>query len=685
MDICQECPAYQIGSASGCVFCPAGSTRLVGEYECTPAPIGYYTNAESEGPKPCAVGRYGDSVGRTDEKCSGACAEGYYCAEGSTTPTPPACTVGYYLEETASTDGSNSTTVSCVPCDDTVMDCSVPGITVANMPIKSGGWRYASTTTTIIECFNPDACAGNLGIAAVAAAPAATINATGNASDSTNATSSRRRQLSGGNASEVDETFGDSLCAPGHTGFLCGECKPNWHGYKDAALCTECTGSLVSAFLPLIALVVIIIVAGLVKWRMGSIGINIETALEGGLQEAVNEKVDEKKTEAFDAMDGKLAKKVAENEAKGWTPASHNSMDILLDLAFESLDKDQNGFLTPEELHEVLKAKVPDLTFQTVNDYFDQMLKTGVDANNDGKVSTKEIADWWRKQREAKPNIFLRIVGRLQKFSVKLKILVSLWQILMGLGAIFSIPFPPIYSAATEAVGGLVQIELPAMMPVDCIIRTSYYSKLVFKTVWPLLFYAIFGISAKIQRKRGQDGAADSLINLAFLIMFIVYPGVSTSLLSMFYCVPLEDGSSYLRPDLSLECSTPLHATMVIYTLIMLVLHTIGTPAIYCYLFFWKHNTALEALKEQELADAHMEKLTQEMKFIGNKEVINKEEKPRIEPEDVLPGYMLKLTGGYEYRTYWFELWETVRKVLIVGVPSTFTDRGGTSQLFWVC
>ena len=27
---------------------------------------------------------------------------------------------------------------------------------------------------------------------------------------------------------------------------------------------------------------------------------------------------------------------------------------------------------------------------------------------------------------------------------------------------------------------------------------------------------------------------------------------------------------------------------------------------------------------------------------------------------------------------------ETIRKVLIVGVPSTFNDRGGTAQLFWV-
>ena len=37
----------------------------------------------------------------------------------------------------------------------------------------------------------------------------------------------------------------------------------------------------------------------------------------------------------------------------------------------------------------------------------------------------------------------------------------------------------------------------------------------------------------------------------------------------------------------------------------------------------------------------------------------------------------------YEYRTYAFEVFETVRKVLIVGIPATFPERGGTAQLFW--
>ena len=90
---------------------------------------------------------------------------------------------------------------------------------------------------------------------------------------------------------------------------------------------------------------------------------------------------------------------------------------------------------------------------------------------------------------------------------------------------------------------------------------------------------------------------------------------------------------------------------MIVFTLIMLGLHTIGTPAIYSYLFFWKHHAALEALREQEMRDAYEAKLAEDPTYVSSTEVKSNEDKPRIEPEDVLPGYVLKLTGGYEYRT----------------------------------
>ena len=105
-------------------------------------------------------------------------------------------------------------------------------------------------------------------------------------------------------------------------------------------------------------------------------------------------------------------------------------------------------------------------------------------------------------------------------------------------------------------------------------------------------------------------------------MQFILYPSISNSLLSMFYCVPLEDGTAWLRVDLSLQCvdasgtTVARRAAMIAFTLVMIVLHTVGTPAVYTYLLFWKHKSALDALKEQELNDHYLTKL-EELKIGG--------------------------------------------------------------------
>ena len=118
--------------------------------------------------------------------------------EGGSSIDACVCQAGYFLK-------SNETSRKCMPCNPLLMDCSIPGITIANMPIKLGGWRLSNATSTVYECFNPGACVGNPGVAG------------------SNATQ-RRRLDAGASAS----TAGDALCAPGHMGFLCGTCIDDW-------------------------------------------------------------------------------------------------------------------------------------------------------------------------------------------------------------------------------------------------------------------------------------------------------------------------------------------------------------------------------------------------------------------------------------------------------------------------
>ena len=140
----------------------------------------------------------------------------------------------------------------------------------------------------------------------------------------------------------------------------------------------------------------------------------------------------------------------------------------------------------------------------------------------ESRAAAAPNAKWDIKNRLAK------LISRVAKFSVKFKILVSLWQILQGIGAAFSIPFPPFYEQVVSTVSGVLQIELPAVMPLDCIIATSYYSKLAFKCIWPLIAYAVFGVSSKLFRKCGKVDQADSCINFGFFVMFVIYPSVSS-------------------------------------------------------------------------------------------------------------------------------------------------------------
>ena len=50
-----------------------------------------------------------------------------------------------------------------------------------------------------------------------------------------------------------------------------------------------------------------------------------------------------------------------------------------------------------------------------------------------------------------------------------------------------------------------------------------------------------------------------------------------------------------------------------------------------------------------------------------------------------IPPYVLQLTAGYEMRTYWFEILETLRKLLLIGMP-VFFESGSFGQLvFGLC
>mmetsp|Transcript_14181 Transcript_14181/g.30690 ORF Transcript_14181/g.30690 Transcript_14181/m.30690 type:complete len:1885 (-) Transcript_14181:36-5690(-) len=102
-----KCPAGRFGNTTNifsenCTgvcfdgfFCPEGSTSPTQE-DC---PVGFYCPAGCQDPIPCPAGRYGSSSRAVSSVCDGLCEKGYYCETGSTSSRAKICPKGSYCPE----------------------------------------------------------------------------------------------------------------------------------------------------------------------------------------------------------------------------------------------------------------------------------------------------------------------------------------------------------------------------------------------------------------------------------------------------------------------------------------------------------------------------------------------------------------------------------------------------------
>eukprot|EP00964_Phaeocystis_antarctica_P088774 scaffold56516_cov72-Phaeocystis_antarctica.AAC.1 len=90
-----------------------------------------------------------------------------------------------------------------------------------------------------------------------------------------------------------------------------------------------------------------------------------------------------------------------------------------------------------------------------------------------------------------------------EAFGVKLKILISLYQMLQGIGVTFNIQWPKIYGDALRSLrslGSIVQIDLLQAMPIECIVNFGFLGSLIVRTAVPLLLIVLLAGLSKLFR-----------------------------------------------------------------------------------------------------------------------------------------------------------------------------------------
>ena len=628
---------------SACSLCPRGKfVSMGGGSMCEECPIGSFCREGASAPELCPAGRFGDTPGRGDDLCSGQCATGHYCPVGSRNSTTVKCPPGTYspaLGATSAVDcmdcdqdaycpigtttpigcdlnkvtlsigvalledcvcdaqyygvSTPNGTTDCRACVPDKVDCAAPGSSLYQLAVRPTYWRRFnySLVEEVEVCFNPDACVP------LVVAPAVLENATANATDlgtsvnATTANATSRRRLSVASLSPSMVTYGDALCTDGHTGPFCSNCVSGYFGGSDIKLCQACEGDVGMAFMPLIMLLLVLAILLIFFIRGGR---------------------------------GSLA----------------STSDAARTLTTSITSDNVSGAVT---------GLVRETTRALASDKYDAAVEQSKDELNAGAPAASVNGT------KARLLVWSATVKRLWgKFQVKLKILISLFQVLNGMGFAFSIPYPPLYQSTIGAVASIIEVDLPSVMPLDCIFPMDYFSKLVLRTVAPLVVYAVMYVAAKVFRRMQKPWQADALIDGIFFIAFLIYPSTTSKLFSMFVCKTLEGGDGYLRVDFSLQCMTsdgwptPGYVGQLVFTFVMIVVHTCGTPLAYAYLLFVKFRPELEQLQAQELADYHKERLAQNSHLKEDEKELLQPlgTNDRVDKSVLLPGYMRKLTGG---------------------------------------
>ena len=287
---------------------------------------------------------------------------------------------------------------------------------------------------------------------------------------------------------------------------------------------------------------------------------------------------------------------------------------------------------------------------------------------------------------------------------VKLRILISMIQVLSQLGVVYSIPFPSLYSNLLRWIG-LLELNFIDILPLGCVMSVGFHFSLLMRTlVLPALL--LVALAAKVVR--APKSMRKFFNGLNFLVLFLIFPSTSAAIFATFQCEELSDGTRWLRADLSVDCDGDSHTLFRYYAGLMVIVYPLGTPLFYLFLL-WRNRARLNKLRVNQ---ALRIQLINNVRASGDYKsgrtsedkrqvpwIISEEERSglsidvlkdlrELEHEDfaeraALPSSVSKLLKGYELRVCWFEIFECVRKLAVACLPVFFQPSGSASQLLF--
>ena len=191
--------------------------------------------------------------------------------------------------------------------------------------------------------------------------------------------------------------------------------------------------------------------------------------------------------------------------------------------------------------------------------------------------------------------------------SVKWKIVISAFQILVSNSQSFLIDWPPM---TTFVIGlfAIFNVDILMIAPFQCFRKLNHYDRLLATTVFPLAFIAVVGIfiitplDALASSQTACFKKRHSRLALMVIVLFFAYSGASQTIAQTFVCQRFrEEGDSFLRVDLSVRCSGRNYVGWTAFALIMTFVWPIGMPALFfCLCWYNKDRINPHKIKKKE-------------------------------------------------------------------------------------
>ena len=224
------------------------------------------------------------------------------------------------------------------------------------------------------------------------------------------------------------------------------------------------------------------------------------------------------------------------------------------------------------------------------------------------------------------------------------KISIVTFQILAFLPSV--VPNMPLPESFSKFLGSIsfFKLDFLGLLNLGCVYdEMNYYYILLFSTAVPVALVCVILLVGAVKKE-----ARSSTRLMALAITYIVLPTVSIIIFGTFPCDEFDDGGSYLRADYSVNCLKLEHKVWVVYAFVMMGIFPIGVPLWYTW------------------------------SLVTRRERIKMDVKVREEDEELMAfGFLF---AAYRPKMWWFEIFDTARRLMLTGVLGTINPGTG-SQL----